>query len=154
MTKTLKKRRAAGTDKMRAESFIYGGQSLNESMAAICTRQLGGDNIPDDWREGRLVPIYKKGPRDDPKNYRGLTICNSSYKLYTKLILNRLTIELEENGLLPDNQAGFRRHRSTIDHIYSLDTIAQSRLQDGKKLFCLFVDLKAAFDTIDRTKLF
>lgn len=112
---------------MKSEAFMYGGDNLHQALADMFTRHINGARIPDDWREGVLMPIHKKGPTDDPNNYRGLTICNPSYKLYSKLLLIRLEAELEEKGTLPDNQAGYRKNRSGIDNIYIADTVIKSR---------------------------
>lgn len=79
---------------------------------------------------------------------------NVIYKLYSMLLLNRLTRELDDQNYLPDNQAAYRKGRSTTDNIYSADKIVKSRLEKGLKTFGLFLDLRAAFDNVDRKRLF
>lgn len=100
-----------------------------------------------------IVPIYKKGDPDNPKNYRGISLLPTAYKLYTEIIRFRLEKEVEEKGLLPDGQAGFRRKRSTIDNVYILNHLVQREKAKKKDLFVCFVDLVAAFDTVDRKRL-
>lgn len=150
----MKEGKAAGPDNMRAESFIHGGDELNEAVARMTTRHINGVTIPDDWREGVIVPIYKKGPKDDPKNYRGITLVNVIYKLYSMLLLGRLTKELDDKKYLPDNQAAYRKGRSTIDNVYVTDKIVKSRIERGLRTYALFLDLRAAFDNVDRRRLF
>lgn len=150
----MKEGKAAGPDKMKAEAFVHGGAGLHAALARMFTKYLNGDPIPDDWREGVINPIYKSGPKDDPNNYRGITLVNAVYKLYSLVLLRRLTKELEDGGALPDNQAAYRKGRSTIDNIYIVDKIVRSRLERGVKTFAVFLDLKAAFDNVDRKFLF
>ena len=56
--------------------------------------------------------------------------------------------------MLPDTQNGFRRKRSTTDNIFILNHCARKVLKNGNQLYSCFVDLKAAFDTVNRQKLF
>ena len=66
-------------------------------------------------------------------NYRGITLLSTAYKLYTEVIRRRLEKQVEEKGLLPEGQAGFRIGRITIDNIYILNHIVQKAKIDKKK---------------------
>ena len=77
--------------------------------------------IPEAWSKGTLLPIDKnKGDVNDPDNYRGITILNCFGKLFTAVLNQRLNSYLESTGLLIEEQAGFIKHYSTADHIFSL----------------------------------
>ena len=56
--------------------------------------------------------------------------------------------------ILPDTQNGFRKMRSTVDNIYILNHIVNVKLTAGKKIWAFFVDLKTAFDSVDRNQLY
>lgn len=73
--------------------------------------------------------------------------------MWAQILCNRLTKEIEERNLLPETQAGFRIGRCTIDNIYILNALAQKSINKRGKLYTLFIDLKAAFDTINREQL-
>lgn len=79
---------------------------------------------------------------------------NSVTKIFTGVILDRLTEWIRQNDLLSEFQAGFRKGYSTADNIFTLTSIARTYLDNSKKLFVFFVDFKAAFDSIDRNALF
>ena len=104
-------------------------------------------------RIGKLIPLYKKEDVNLPGNYRGISLLPSAYKVYTYILSVRLVKEVEELGLLPDGQAGFRKKRSTIDNIYILNYLIKKTKHEKQKLYAVFVDLKAAFDTVNREKL-
>ena len=77
--------------------------------------------IPEAWSKGTILPIYKnKGDINDLDNYRGITILSCFGKLFTAVFNQRLNSYLESTGLLIEEQAGFRKHYSTADHIFSL----------------------------------
>lgn len=71
------------------------------------------------------MPIYKRGDRMVPENYRGISLLCSAYKLYAELVRNKLEKEVQEKGILTERQPGFRKGRSTIDNIFILDHIVQ-----------------------------
>lgn len=78
----------------------------------------------------------------------------SLYKVYAELLAERLREEVEEKGILKENQAGFRKERGTVDLIYTLNYVVNRELErKGGKVVTMFVDLKAAFDSVDREVL-
>ena len=95
--------------------------------------------------------IFKKGEIDDPDNFRGLAIGSTFAKLFSQILLKRLTTFIEEKNLLSPNQGGFLKGRSTSDHIFLLQTIIEKVVKKRKrKLFAAFIDFKKAYDTVDR----
>ena len=110
--------------------------------------------IPSNWALGYVIPIYKnKGARDDPNNYRGITLLSALGKLFTSILNTRVTNFVDNVGLLGEEQAGFRANYSTMDHIFTLNSIIDMYIKNGKRLYCAFVDYKKAFDLIDRSAL-
>lgn len=89
----------------------------------------------------------------DVRNYRRITLLDTSYKLYAIILKNRLRKEEEKLKILPETQAGFRRGRSCIDKIYVLKTIAEKAKSKKGNLYTFFADLKIAFDKINKGKL-
>ena len=76
------------------------------------------------------------------------------YKLYCIILNNRLSNWEDENSIIADNHNGFRKQRSTIDHISSLTSIIETRKLHNKDTFTAFIDFKKAYDSIDRGILF
>ena len=110
--------------------------------------------FPDIWSKGIILPIYKsKGDFNNPDNYRGISILSCFGKLFTSVINNRLNDYLESYNIICEEQAGFRKHYSTTDHIFSLKIIIDIFLSKNKKLFCAFVDYSKAFDSVNRVAL-
>ena len=110
--------------------------------------------MPTDWCIGIIVPLFKnKGSIDDPDNYRGITLLSCLGKLFTSAIDARLTAYLESTGVIGDEQAGFRKGFSTIDHVFVMHSLIDLYLAQKKRLYCAFVDYKKAFDLVDRSSL-
>jgi hypothetical protein len=83
-------------------------------------------DLPVDWREGVICPVFKQGEKHKAENYRGITLLNTGYKLYVSLLSEKMKKEIEENGVVPDSQAGFRKARRTMGNVYILDNLAKS----------------------------
>ena len=71
---------------------------------------------------------------------------NEVGKLFNKVLNYRLLQWLEEHNKLSESQAGFRFDHSCVDNIFIINEIIQGRLQEGKKTFCFFLDIKKAYD--------
>lgn len=100
-----------------------------------------------------IVLIYKKRDKNKATNYREITL-RTGYKIYAINLQERLEREVEEKRILPETQAGFRKERNTMDNIYILNyAIGKDILRPGGKVHAFFADLKAAFDIVDRKKL-
>lgn len=71
------------------------------------------------------------------------------YKAYTMILVESLREEIEEKRIIPQKQTGFRRGMRTVVNIYALNSLSNRQLEKrGEKL--LFVDLKVAFNSVDR----
>lgn len=111
--KKLKKGKAAGEDELENEAWIYGEGKVLTGITKLINKVWRGEGLPERWKEGIISPIFKKGDRDNVKNYRGITLLNTAYKIYAMVLENRLNKELETKNIIPETQAGFRRGRST-----------------------------------------
>ncbi|KYN14427.1 hypothetical protein ALC57_13379, partial [Trachymyrmex cornetzi] len=79
-------------------------------------RQRGGGGQRNGKRE--VVPVRKKEQGEEVKDYRGVWIMPTLYKIYTAALTERLREEVEGKGLIPPNQTGFRKGLGTMDNIY------------------------------------
>ena len=86
---------------------------------------------------GAIVPIFKKGDKSDPSNYRGITLVNVTSKIFSLLLRNRLNNWSETNNVFTDCQFGFRDGRSTTDAIFLLHSVIQKVLAKQSKLWCI-----------------
>ena len=111
---------------------------------------------PSTWSEAIIVPILKTKTSDPrvPLNYRGISLLSCISNLFGELLNRRLCNYLEHNQLIVDEQNGFRKNRSCMDHIFVLHSIVKNRLNFGNDTFAAFIlDLKKAFDSVQRDLL-
>ena len=82
-------------------------------------------------------------------SYRGISLLLCISKLYSSILNKRITKCLEENNILAEEQNGFRTDRSCEDHAFTLDSV----IRNNTTVFAAFIDLKKAFDFVDRNML-
>ena len=85
-----------------------------------------GETVPKQWREGLIVNLSRKGDREDPGNYRGITLHSVVGKVFCKILNNQC---LDKGGALHEGQAGFRVNRSCMDNVYTFNEIVKGRFR-------------------------
>jgi len=82
------------------------------------------DDFPVSWRHAMILPVLKAGKDPlNPVSYRPTSLTPTLCKLMEKLVTNRLTFFVEKNNILNNVQCGFRKGRSTVDHIIRLQDV-------------------------------
>ena len=152
--KKLKNSKTPGIDEILNEHIKYTLQQMLPIYTNLFNIILQTGIIPEQWVQGMIKPIYKnKGDPLNPENYRPITLLSCLGKLFTSIINERLNLFLNENNILLENQAGFRKNYSTNDHIFVLYSLIEILKQRKKKLYCAFIDFSKAFDSVWRIGL-
>ena len=103
--------------------------------------------FPASWREATVIPILKPGKTGmDPLHYRPISLTSSICKLMERLVNVRFSWFLESNNILADAQCGFRRNRSTVDHLITLDTVIRTAFRQRQHVGAVFFDVEGAYD--------
>ena len=105
------------------------------------------------WKKALVVPIFKKGDAADPSNYRPISELCVPGKLLSNILNDVLYGRLEEQGLIPDEQGGFRVGRGCPEMVFILHSVLLNRLRAGCRTYVAFVDVKKAYDTVCRPGL-
>ena len=102
-----------------------------------------------------LFALYlKKGSTTDPNNFRGISLINFMCKNFTNILINRLNEWTEKYSVIHERQAGFRRNYSTIDNIFTLQSLVQKHIsKKGGRFYCIYIDYKKAFDSVNHDRL-
>ena len=148
--KQLRNGASGGPDLFLNEFFKNGSDTLLKYIHTLFNKLFEIGYFPDKWSDGFIVPIYKKGDKNEPVNYRGITLLSTIGKLFTRILNNRLNDWAEEYHVYIEAQAGFRKNMGTTDNIFILNSLITHVLNQNKKLYCVFVDFTKAFDFVVR----
>lgn len=144
----LKNHKAPGPDNINAELWKANPDTTAEILHALFLDIWEKEKVPDDWQEGIIIKLFKKGNKADCNNYRGITLLNVASKIFSLTLLERLQDALEPH--IRNEQAGFRPNKSCIDQINTLRMIIEQTVEWKSPLYLLFVDFEKAFDRVNR----
>ena len=134
----LKNGKAPGEDSPDAELFKaepeFAAQVLQPLFAAIWEKK----QLPDDWAEGVIVKISKKGALSNCNKWRGVTLLSVPSKILTKLIIKRISQAVDQQ--LNQGRAGFRKGRGQTDQIFTLRNIKEQFPEWQGQLYINYVD--------------
>lgn len=150
--KSLKNNIAPGYDGIPSELFKYGGPDLVKVLQEIIQQVWKNEIIPTTWNKSIIVPIHIKGDILNFRNYRGISLLPSIYKILSGILSNRLLPFTER--AMGHYQAGFQKNNSTRDQIFSLRHILEKSREYNIKLHMLLIDYIAAYNSIDRGVLY
>jgi len=151
--KSLGSDKAEGLDGVTNDMIKNTGVEARRMILEFLNNVMSGAQIPSDWKIGDVVFILKKPPQTEVANYRPITLISCMSKLLTKILAKRLAAAVDIEDIVGPEQNGFRASRSCADNIFILNTILE--INKSKKLLShlLLVDLKEAYDRVDRAIL-
>jgi hypothetical protein len=132
--------------------YKYAGYKFHSRLLKFFKNIYTNAHIPNEWKRSIIVPIYKKGDKRKPENYRGVNLLNTCYKIFSK-ILNEKLKNISEDFLL-ECQNGFRKGRSCIDSTFCMKLLIEKRREFNLETHFAYVDYEKAIDKVKRQKIF
>ena len=119
------------------------------SLTSIFSKSILTGIYPNDWKAAKVTPLFKKGLKLDPNNYRPISVIPVFSKVLEKIVYNQLYHYLDDNKLLLGCQSGFRSLHSTLTVLLEATDAWSVNIDNGLLNGVVFIDLTKAFDTID-----
>ena len=123
------------------EYLNFFGEMYEDILLKILRIIFSQQIYPTEWNTNYLKPIHKKGDTDDPDNYRGVALGSTFAKLYSLILLKRLTGFIETYKLISPNQIGFMEGSRASDHVFLLQTLIEKVVKKhrGKCMWRLLI---------------
>ena len=148
--------KAVGPDDLPAEViklFLDGDQGLLYDFHAIIVAVWQTGEVPQQWKDATIKVLFKKGDMMECGNFRGISLVAHAGKVLLKIVATRLSHYCEREGILPEEQNGFRPRRSTLDMLFVVQRLHELARKKCTAIFACFVDLTKAYDSVDRDLL-
>lgn len=149
----LKSSNSCGADGISSKLVKQIIFSISHILAFIFNMCLSEGVFPDELKVGIVKPLFKKDSRNDPNNYRPITLLNTFSKVFEKIIKCRLLCYLEKMNFLDKRQFGFVKNSSTEKALTSFLTPLLQGLNNNSKVSAIFIDFTKAFDTVNHALL-
>jgi len=105
-------------------------------------------------KQAIVVPLLKTSKdRTSTASYRPISLTSTMGKYMERIINTRLNWLLKTNNVIPNEQAGFRIHRSTSEHIAQLSQFIKDALDNKRILTAVFIDFKSVYDSVWKENL-
>lgn len=145
---SLKVDSSPGPDQIPAVFLSKCCQSLCKPLSIVMNNILNSGDFPEIWKKAVVIPIYKKGNKLLPENYRPISLTSTICKCLKKVVVREMTSFFLENNIIPANQHGFLPRRSTTTNL--LTRLQKWTLADDnhQPIDVLYLDFEKAFDKI------
>lgn len=87
---SLKNWKASGTDGIPVELIKYDEEALHQAIYELCQKIWNDEELSEEWNKAIVVPLHKKGDKLSCNNYRGISLLNTTYKVFSQILLGRL----------------------------------------------------------------
>ena len=140
--------KAHGHDMISIRILKMSGYAIMEPLFKIFKNCLKCGIFPDDWRKGNIVPIFKKGDKQNIKNYRPVSLLPICSKIFERTIYDNMLKYFLDNNLISPKQSGFRPRDSSINQLLSITHDIFTSFDNGLELRGVFLDISKAFDKV------
>ena len=139
-----KRNKSPGIDGLLYEFFVECKDIMIPILCILFNVILDSGIFPENWCNGTIIPVFKKGVKNDVNNYRGITLMSHLSKLFTTILNNRLLNVSSTYNIISDAQFGFKPGFSTVGAIFALQSLITITLGSKKRLYWAFIDYSKA----------
>ncbi|CAM5121123.1 unnamed protein product [Eretmochelys imbricata] len=125
--------------------------AIAEPLAIIFENSWQSGEVPDEWKKANVVPIFKKGKKEDPGNYRPVSLTSVPGKIMEQVLKESILKHLHERKLIRNSQHGFTKGKSCLTNLITFYDEITGSVDEGKAVDVLFLDFSKAFDMVSHS---
>ncbi|KAK4812180.1 hypothetical protein QYF61_009072 [Mycteria americana] len=145
--------KSMGPDEIHPRVLRELAEELAKPLSIICQQSWLTGEIPHNWRLANVMPIYKKGWKEDLGNYRSVSLTSVLGKIMEQFILSVLNRHVQANQGIRPSQHGFMKSRSCLTNLISFYNQVTCLVDEGKAVGVIYLDFSKAFDTVSHSIL-
>jgi hypothetical protein len=151
--KKLKPTGAAGPDGITTKLLQMCQDEISPVLATIYRKSMNEGAVPEEWKTANVVPIFKKGSKKMPGNYRPISLTCISCKIMESLLKDDIMLHLKRNNIITSSQHGFRKGRSCTTNLLEFMETVTKAADEGKAVDVIYLDFAKAFDKVPIKRL-
>ena len=153
LKKNVKINKATGPDELPARLLKELNNELSPILVVLFQASLNQGKVPQDWKLANVTPLFKKGDKSDPDNYRPVSLTSITCKLLEHIIYSKIVSHLDKYNALCPHQHGFRKNRSCETQLIGLIDELSKGLDNNDQIDTILLDFLKAFDKVHHLSL-
>jgi hypothetical protein len=149
----LKPGKAPGVDNLQTSFLKEVKDEIAKPLCRIFRESMESGQVPVDWKRANVSPIFKKGKRSSPGNYRPVSLTSNVCKIMESIIRDEIVKHLKENNCIRDSQHGFVKGKSCLTNLLLFLEKLTKIVDDGQPADVLYLDFSKAFDRVPHKRL-
>jgi hypothetical protein len=145
--------KAIELDKVHPRVLRECSKELAKPLSIIFNKSFQSGTLPNLWSRANIIPLFKKGNKLDPSNYRPVSLTSVVCKTTERIVRDKMMQYLKDNNLINANQHGFVNIKNCVSNLLEAMDYITSSIAEGWALVILFLDFAKAFDSVDHEKL-
>ena len=149
----LNPHKACGPDKIKPMILKTLSAELSPILEVIFQKSLEEGSLPSQWKSAYVAPIFKKGDRSQPVNYRPISLTCVLCKVLEHIVSSSMVKHFTNHGILYDLQHGFREKRSCVTQLVMLVNDLVNTVYNKNQVDLVLLDFSKAFDKVNHEKV-
>ena len=140
--------KATGPDKVPVRILKETANIITPILTKNYQQSINTGQIPEDWKNANIVPIFKKGDRSKPSNYRPVSLTSVASKILEHIIVSQIMDHLDNQNILNENQHGFRAKISCESQLLMTTNDVTKWMNNNIQVDIAILDFAKAFDKV------